>query len=142
MTNERMRIDPEYVNKILGTSLKHAEIAKLLEKGRYNAAQAGKSISVQVPFYRTDVMHPIDVVEDIAIQHGFDNFEAELKELPTSGGLSKEEIVSDKIRELCVGIGCQEIMSFTLTNKDNLFYKMHLEEQLQNGTPEPTEGDA
>jgi phenylalanyl-tRNA synthetase beta chain len=67
------------------------------------------------------------LIEDIAIAYGYNNIEPVLPKVPTIGGLSEEEKLGTKIRELMVGLGFQEILTFTLTNEENIFKKMNIE---------------
>jgi len=107
-------------NARLGTNFTGKEILKLLEKARYS----GKLIDVggfdflelKAPFYRTDLMHDVDLIEDVAIMHGYSNFDLQPIRVPTTGALSPLTIFSDKIRRLMIGFGSQEVQTFTLTD--------------------------
>ncbi len=124
-----VKIASEETNKRLGLSLKPAEIETLLKKARYGVKAAGKIMNVEAPAYRVDIMHPVDVIEDIAIQYGYHKFGPVLPALPTIGSLSKGERFSDKVRILLIGLGCQEVLNFTLTNRTDLFRRMQMPEQ-------------
>ena len=104
--------------------MKEIEIKQLLEKSQYNF----DDYKIQIPSYRSDILHPYDVIEDIGIMYGFDK----IKELPlktfTVGGTSKMNEFIDKIRELIVGMGYQEILSPILTNKDSLYKNMNIDD--------------
>jgi len=65
---EEMTIMQDDVNNLLGIELGAAEMEELLKKGRYDAAAEGEVVKVFVPPYRTDVMHAVDIIEDIAIK--------------------------------------------------------------------------
>jgi phenylalanyl-tRNA synthetase beta chain len=86
-----------------------------------------ESLVVQVPCYRVDVMHQVDLVEDIAIAYGYNNIEPFWRELPTTGGVKPEQRLIDVARELMVGLGFQEVLTHTLTNPESLFDKMNRE---------------
>jgi len=63
-----------YVNKILGLKLTDETILNLLKRNRYGAEQTTPgTINVTIPCYRVDVMHQVDIVEDIAIMFGYNN---------------------------------------------------------------------
>lgn len=123
------------VNELLGLKLDMRDLTRLLQKMRYNVSQSAEcehithNIDVEVPSYRCDVMHPVDICEDIAIAHDYNKFEPETPAIPTAGMLSDLEKFSNKIRELSIGLGAQEILNFTLTNKENLFRKMGTKEE-------------
>jgi phenylalanyl-tRNA synthetase beta chain len=74
-----------------------------------------------------DILHPVDVIEDIAIAYGFNKMQPRWPSDPTIGGLSPIEEYSDTVRELMIGLGYQEILTFVMTNQDKLFTKMNRE---------------
>lgn len=117
------------VNERLGLKFSGKEIISLLEKARYNAKLKGKEIEAEVPFYRTDVIHAFDVIEDIAIAYGYQNFPAENLGIFTTGSTLSETKKANRIADALVGIGFQELMTFVMSNKDDLFKKMNIKEQ-------------
>jgi phenylalanyl-tRNA synthetase beta chain len=89
-------------------------------------ARSGK-ISFLIPPYRCDILHAIDIIEDIAVGYGYDKIEPILPKVSTVGGQSEIEKISRKFRELMIGLGFQEVLNFILTSKLNNFEKMCLE---------------
>ncbi len=121
-----MNLEVGYVNKVLGLRLTVNRIAELLGKAGFGVKRLGKAkVNVQVPCYRIDVMHPIDLVEDIAIAYGYNNIKPLWRKLPTTGCAKPEEGLFNVTRELMVGLGFQEVLTYTLTNPENLFKKMN-----------------
>jgi phenylalanyl-tRNA synthetase beta chain len=126
--NKRMNLNVEYANKILGLQLTSERIAELLLTAGFGVENVNaKTVAVLVPCYRIDVMHPVDLVEDVAIAYGYNNIEPLWRELPTTGRVRPEQRLLDVARELMVGLGFQEILTYTMTNPDNLFTKMNRE---------------
>jgi len=129
LSTDKKLLDTNYINKVLGTTLKPSEATKLLQKARFGAApKMDGEIEVTIPCYRTDILHDTDLVEDIAISYGYANFTPLPLKISTTGALSPEEKLSDKYREIMIGLGAQEVLNFTLTNKETLFTKMNLPE--------------
>ncbi len=126
---EEMRLDIEYVNRILGMEFTSKDVKELLERMRYGVNLKANKIQVLIPAYRADILHPIDLVEDIAIAYGYDRFKPELPGLYTPGSKEGIEKFSSSTRELMIGSGFQEIMSLILTNKESLFSMMNLPEE-------------
>lgn len=118
------KIPVEQINKLLGTKFDNLDLTKFLQKARYSVSGDKDILSVKVPCYRKDIMHTVDIIEDAAIGYGLNALEPELIAVPTAGKLSDIEKTSNKLREICVGLGAQEVLNFTLTNKENLFAKM------------------
>ena len=130
MTPKKASVDVDFVNELSGLKLSSKEVAKLLEQARYEVVKIkGKKIEVLYPAYRQDIMHPRDVVEDVIISFGYNKIEPELIKFKTKGEISKKEVLADCVIEGIVGLGFQEILSYSLTNKSNLFKRMNLKEE-------------
>lgn len=126
LENRLMDLDVEYVNKVIGLRLPVKHVIGMLGKAGFGVKKvADAELSVQIPCYRIDVMHPIDLVEDIAIAHGYNTIKPLWRKLPTTGGMKPEQSLLDTARELMVGLGFQEVLTYTLTNPENLFTKMN-----------------
>ncbi len=122
-------VDVDFVNKLTGFKLSGKEICGLLEKARYKTKLKGNKIEVMYPSYRQDIMHPRDIAEDVVISLGYNNIEPIVPKIATVGNLDKKELLNDHIYGLVIGLGLQEIMSYSLTNRKNLFEKMNLQEE-------------
>jgi phenylalanyl-tRNA synthetase beta chain len=130
-----MHLDIAFTNKILGLQLSDKQISELLCTAGFGIASVGEAaVDVVVPCYRTDVMHQVDLVEDVAIAYGYNNIEPFWRDLPTTGCVKPVQRLLDKFRELLVGSGFQEILSYTLTNPESLFSKMGLTGEQANAT--------
>ena len=122
------RLNVGYTNKVLGLQLAAEQMLECLLTAGFGVEKVNEDkLSVQVPCYRVDVMHPVDLVEDIAIAYGYNNIEPLWRDLPSTGGLRSEQRLIDVAREFMIGLGFQEILTYTLTNPENLFDKMNME---------------
>jgi phenylalanyl-tRNA synthetase beta chain len=127
LTTKIFSLNLPFINNVLGLNLSLNEVVELLGKARYNIKKLnGEEISIEAPCYRIDVMHPIDIVEDIAIAYGYNNIPPRWPLIFTKGGLTNETMFYDLLRELMVGFGLQEILTFSMSNKEKLFTKMNL----------------
>lgn len=129
LTPKKSLVDTDYVNKVSGLNLTAKQICKLLEQARYKTKLKGRKIIVQYPAYRQDIMHQRDVVEDILISYGYNKIEPTMPKLATIGSIDKKEAFSNTVAEIMVGLGLQEVLSYTLTNKENIFAKMNSKEE-------------
>jgi len=126
--SKRMDLSVGYANKILGLPLTAERMAECLLTAGFGVEKvSGDSVSVLVPCYRVDVMHAVDLVEDIAVAYGYNNIEPVWRELPSTGGVRREQRLIDVSREFMVGLGFQEVLNYTLTSPESLFDKMNLE---------------
>jgi len=125
---KEMSMNVEEIDRILGIGLSENDIVETLEKMRYFVKKMkGGKIMTGTPPYRADILHKIDIIEDVAIGYGYNNIEPILPKIATIGEQSELEKLSRKIRELMIGLEFQEILSFVLTNKENNFIKMNIE---------------
>lgn len=128
-SEKRVDLNVDYANKVLGLRLSGKRIGELLLKAGFGVEKVGvKKVSVLVPCYRVDVMHQVDLIEDVAIAYGYNNIEPFWRELPTTGCERPEQGLLDTVRELMVGLGFQEVLSNTLTNPENLFTRMNFDD--------------
>ncbi|MAG47974.1 phenylalanine--tRNA ligase subunit beta [archaeon] len=118
---EKIKLNTNYVNKILGLSLSEKEIKSLLEKMGFNYNKN----EVSIPPYRADILHEIDLIEDIAIAYGYENFEETIPNVATIGSESKLSKFKRKISEILIGLKFLETSTFSLSNKNNLNKKMN-----------------
>ena len=127
-SNRHVTLDIAYTNRLLGLKLNAKQISELLLTAGLGVEKTAEdSISVLIPCYRVDVMHQVDIIEDIAVAYGYNNIEPTWRELPTTGHAKPDQRYIDVARELMVGLGYQETLNTTLTNPENLFKKMGLE---------------
>jgi len=132
-----MKTDVSYINKILGLELDKKEIKRLLKK--MDVGYDGKKANI--PPYRTDIMHPIDIVEEVAISYGYENFKPTVPKVPTIGKPLEKNDFYETVKTIMIGFGFQEVINLTLSNEEDEFLKMNLEpspvaETLNSVTPE------
>ena len=120
-----MNFNLDYINKRLGLQLNEKEAFKLLEKMGYGH-EKGK---VLVPAYRADILHQVDLVEDIAIAYGYENFKEEIPNVSTIGEEDPLEKFFNKIREILVGLGLLEVKNYHLSTENDLNKKMKKDEK-------------
>ncbi len=77
------------------------------------------------PPFRLDLLHPVDLVEDYCIARGYSSFTPEMPEKFTVGLPAPIMTISDRARELMIGQGFQEMMTYILTNRETLCEKMN-----------------
>ncbi|OYT54777.1 MAG: hypothetical protein B6U72_01540 [Candidatus Altiarchaeales archaeon ex4484_2] len=122
-----MELETGYVNKLLGLELEGVEIKKLLERMRFGVENLGQGkLDVKIPAYRADILHPMDLVEDVAIAYDYSRFKPEIPKISTIGVEAGGEIFYSGVRELMIGFGFQEVMTLIMTNVNDLFKKMNL----------------
>ncbi len=122
---EKMEINPEKVNQILGLNLTEKDIRKLLEKMGFDC---NKNI-VEIPPWRIDILHEVDIIEDIAIAYGYDKFIPEIPEISTIGQENPRETIKRKVSEILTGLNILEVSNYHLTTAKDQYEKMGLKEE-------------
>jgi phenylalanyl-tRNA synthetase beta chain len=100
-----------------------------LEKMGHNL----KGNEVEIAPWRTDILHEIDIIEDVAIAYGYENFIPEIPQISTIAEKNKEEEVKRKIADLLVGLNMLEVSNYHLTKPQDQFTKMGVPEKQEKG---------
>ena len=113
------------IRRVLGEdiSIDDAKDA-LLRMGVFSVSE-GETLHITCPEYRNDFLHPVDVVEDVMIGYGLENFEPTIPRDFTVGRLSPAEEVGRKVKALMVGMGFQEMIYNYLGSRREYVDNMH-----------------
>lgn len=109
----KMKVDIPYINKRLGLTLKEKEVKELLERMGFGY-EKGNAL---IPAYRADILHMADLVEDIAIAYGYENFEEKIPAVATIAEEDAFEVFKAKVTELLIGLGMLETKSYSLIDE-------------------------
>ncbi|CAO2830187.1 unnamed protein product [Amaranthus hypochondriacus] len=123
-----MDVSLSYVNDAIGISLEADEVTGLLKRMQLHAKKSYSAnndckISVSVPPTRSDVLHPCDVMEDVAIAFGYNEIP---KRLPASikplglnelSDLIRSEIAMNGFTEVLTWILCSYKENFSMLNR-------------------------
>ena len=129
LESEKIKLSRINTNKLLGLELKENEIKACLEKMGYNYDI--KTETAQVPCWRLDVMHEVDLIEDIAIAYGYNNLIPEIPKVSTIGEESQIEKVKSKIAEILIGLDMNEISTYhMIREEDAKIFNLNKEETI------------
>lgn len=117
-------IDPKAAERLVGVEV--PDMAKVLERMRYGAKSEAGSLVLQIPSYRSDIMHEYDIFEDVAIGYGYHNITPRLVPSMTVGSHQPIEELSTTARRAMTGLGFLEIMTPALTNVGEHYDKLGL----------------
>jgi len=124
--SEVKKIPLHAIEAALGLPMGNDSIQQALTAYGYQVKASRHTLAVRLPSYRSDLMHPIDVAEDVAISRGYDSFTPIMPAQFTVGSLSELEQTSDDIRDHMVGMGFQEMFSNILMSHEDLVERMRL----------------
>jgi len=123
-----MSIDVREVNRWIGTSLTPQGVAECLRKMGHGAAEKRDTVDVLVPAYRADILHPVDLAEDVAIGYGFERFGKSLPRQATFGEEVPLIAYANGVRRIMIGLGYLEVVTLSLSNPREQYQSMNLEE--------------
>ncbi|NPA75736.1 MAG: phenylalanine--tRNA ligase subunit beta [Euryarchaeota archaeon] len=136
---EHLTVSREYAERLIGTKLSDDEIALALQKMGYRA-EINDEIDVEIPPFRMDILHPVDIVEDIIKGYGFDNVKRRSIERYHRGSSLRWE---EKPRLIMVGLGFLEVKTLTLVSFNDEYDKMRMAREenvvIENPVSELTE---
>jgi phenylalanyl-tRNA synthetase beta chain len=102
-------VRPGRLNKVLGTDLDAEQIASYLDPIGFTAdRQNDGTIDVTVPTFRPDATREIDVIEEVARQHGYQSIARSTKRAPQVGGLTTRQHRRRKLRTALAHTGANE----------------------------------
>jgi len=121
-------ISPEYINKRIGVDLDSDKMASLLTRMclKSEVKRNGKEemLEVVIPPTRADVIHAIDVAEDVAIAFGYNNI---VKTIPKTNTIAAQfpiNKLSDALRNEIASSGFCEVLTFSLCSRDDVSTKL------------------
>jgi phenylalanyl-tRNA synthetase beta chain len=124
-SREKLKISLETTNNLLGLDLKEKDLKICLEKMGHNYSKG----IVEIASWRVDVLHEIDLIEDVAIAYGYENFKPEIPEIVSIGKEDFTEIVKRKIANILTGLSLLEVSNYHLIPKNDLLGKMGINEK-------------
>ncbi|MBS3137095.1 phenylalanine--tRNA ligase subunit beta [Candidatus Woesearchaeota archaeon] len=121
-----MKIDINYVNKRLGLNLNEKEMIKYLASMGFGYKN-GKAL---IPSYRADILHQVDLIEDIAIAYGYENLEEIIPKVATIAQEDEFEKFKKKIIYLLIGLNFLETNSYHLIPKTLQLNNMNIQSEV------------
>ena len=138
------RIPERLVKTILGRELTDEEIKQSITRmggefvgrdlARDEEIQEGNSMQFahdgenmllfEMPRWRFDILHPVDIIEDLAIGHGFEDLGEDVPRAPMNAIPREDEHLRRRIRTSMQGMGFMQIQSLTLSNEFDQFERM------------------
>jgi len=115
---KKMEVRKDEIYGLLGFKLSDSDIKLALERMRFGVEEINdEKVVVLIPPYRADIMHEWDVIEDIAIGYGYERIEPEYPKTTGIGLSHKWNDLREVVKEIMIGLGYLEVITFTLTNE-------------------------
>ncbi|MEF8757422.1 MAG: phenylalanine--tRNA ligase subunit beta [Halobacteriales archaeon] len=119
------------IESMLGIDLDSDEVVDLLERSGLDADREetddGLAYETTIPPYRVDVLHPLDVIDDLGRAYGFNELSARYPDVGTVGGRHDRSTLENAVRTQLVGLGFEDLLNFHLSSEAELFDRMRLD---------------
>ncbi|WP_096436012.1 phenylalanine--tRNA ligase subunit beta [Alteribacter populi] len=118
ISEEPMKIDLnlERVNKKLGTDLSFEVVSGILQNLDFSYTKTAEGFRVEVPTRRQDITLDVDLIEEVARLHGYDEIPTTLPEAATTpGGLTDIQVLKRRSRRYLESAGINEAITYSLT---------------------------
>jgi phenylalanyl-tRNA synthetase beta chain len=131
LTPQEMNVHVNTANELIGgTDMDAQDIHDLLLKARFDAEILDENtVKAIIPAYRVDILHEVDIVENIAVQYHINDVVAKLPDINTVAYENNWFKAESIIREVMIGLGFQEVMSLMLTSEEAHYKNMNQEEK-------------
>jgi len=108
-----LRVDK--TNRFLGTDLTQASMGSYLQSLEMEVQRLGENIlRVKVPLFRVDLTRDWDLMEEVARMEGYDRIPVTIPPIrPSDEKEAPEMTLGDRVREIMVGLGFSEVVSFS-----------------------------
>ena len=127
-TPDEHLLDPLYAAKLVGVDIDQEGTAELLAKmGHRVDSMDDGMIRVRIPAFRNDVLHQVDLVEDVAMAYGYHEIAPTLVESLTVGQPRAIEEWSEIARRILSGLGLLEVVTLPLSSPEATFDALGLE---------------
>ena len=131
LTPRKFKVDVNYLKTITGIhDILPDKIVKLLEKMELKAEIINSNeLEVSAPITRSDILHPCDIAEDLAISYGYNNITKELTKTKTHGVQQPYNKLSDLFRDEMAMGGYVEFLTMALLSHKDMFTNLLHEEK-------------
>jgi phenylalanyl-tRNA synthetase beta chain len=114
-----LALDLGLIISVLGLDLKRRQVVEALGRSRLSV----KGDTVMAARYRTDLLHPVDIAEEVALGYGMDKIESLYPPSHQPGSLHPFEQFLDSTATVMAGSEMLELMTFELVNEESLYSK-------------------
>lgn len=121
MSPQQIEVNRKLANDLLGLRLNDKEIVECLERSRISVSSKDGKFIASIPRYRVDILHQVDLVEEIAYGYGFDKLTPTLPAFKKAGRYHENLSLISSARDVMIGLGCIEVMNYHLISKKVLY---------------------
>jgi phenylalanyl-tRNA synthetase beta chain len=117
LSDRVIQFRPSRASSVLGADISKNEAAGILASLRFTVQDAGETLLVTVPSHRVDVSQEVDLIEEVARIHGYNQIPDTLTYGQSTRGIkTKEQSLNAQVRDLLAGSGLYEVMTYSFIN--------------------------
>ena len=109
----------EKINSVLGYDLTNEDVENVFKKLGFKVTTKNNSFKVTVPTRRTDISIVEDLIEEVSRVYGVDNIRSTLPVFESTP--SVHNFKDRYVREILVGLGLNEVITYSLISVDDIF---------------------
>lgn len=129
LEGQKQAVSVTLANRLLGLSLRVEEVRQYLAKSRISTTQEDGQLIASIPAYRFDIMHAVDLVEELAIGYGLDRFQFRLPRGGFVGALDSQLVKLGYARDILCGLGFLEVLNSSLVARRVLYEGLNRKEK-------------
>ncbi|MEQ9619270.1 MAG: phenylalanine--tRNA ligase subunit beta [Deltaproteobacteria bacterium] len=117
-----VKLSLKRVNSLLGTDIDSKKIIQITRGlGLESTDSSDGEFTFRIPTYRVDLTREIDLIEEIARLHGYDNISTTLPSvLMRSEGVGKDKLTRDRIKQILMSDGFYEVINYSFDDNELL----------------------
>ena len=123
-------VSHDRIETLLGVDLEAEQVVDCFERSGLDATYTlgeKTTYGVTIPPYRVDVLHPMDLVDDVGRAYGFDRLEPRYPDVGTVGGRHERSRLEDAVRTSLIGLGFEDLLNFHMTSGVENYERMGIE---------------
>ena len=113
-------VRPSRASALLGYPVDAADAALVFDTLGMTHRRTSEALEVEVPGYRTDIDHEVDLIEEIVRIQGYDRVGATLPRAPHPGGLPDDTAFAARAKDALVRAGLREIRPVPFVSQEDL----------------------
>jgi phenylalanyl-tRNA synthetase beta chain len=129
---DEKQVEHRQIEQTLGIDLDEDDAIDLFERSGLDAetqivGDDELAYDVSIPPYRVDVLHPVDLIDDVGRAYGFNSLTPRYPDVSTVGKRTEASRHEEAVRNVLVGLGFEDMLNFNLTSEAENFERMGLD---------------
>ena len=123
-------VSHDRIESVLGIDLDREEVVDLFERSGLDATYTldeTTEYEVEIPPYRVDVLHPLDLIDDVGRAYGFNDLDPRYPDVATVGKRHERSRLEGAARTSLVSLGFEDLLNFHMISEAENYDRMGIE---------------